>query len=112
MSKLLKAAAAVGVLLAGDASALELKQDPQIYDACVKDATPKTKDEAPRSMGDLALELQVSLYCGCLANKFTGDNIGAATFGAIILQLAKCKQEDEDQRSYWCGDRTDGPCRR
>jgi hypothetical protein len=116
MTKLLKASVAVialGVLLAGgNASALELKQDPQVYDACIKDAWPKTKDRSTADPRDVILEIQVSLYCSCLVNKYTGNNIGAVTFGEMVLQLAKCKQEDDDERFYWCGDRTDGPCRR
>ena len=112
MTKLLRASVALGVLLAGNASALELKQDPQVYDACIKDAQPKTKDGSPASLRDVILEIEVSFYCSCLANKFTGNNISTVTFGEMILQLAKCKQEDDDEKFYWCGDRTDGPCRR
>jgi hypothetical protein len=100
MSKLLKAAAALGVLLAGNASALELNHDPQLYDACIKGALPTDRQ---RNRRDVPLELDIALDCGCLAMKFTSDNIGAATVGEMILQLAECRQEAEAQRFYWCG---------
>ena len=86
MTKLLKASVAVialGVLLTGNASALELKQDPQVYDACINDAQPKTKDGPPADLREVIREIEVSLYCSCLANKFTGNNIGAVTFGGV-----------------------------